>query len=223
MAVDLKPDLAEAYTNRGIAYNNTGDYVRAIEDLNKAIGLSPDLAEAYYNRGNAYYERREFAQSIKDYSKAIELKPQLAEAYYNRGEAWLHLEEWEKAESDLADAKSMGINIITAFDYLYESVADFEQSNGVKLPKNIAAMLTPQVIAMRRGDLQQRIIKLIEQLPADKLQMVIDYLIDLQDEEEWEATHELAGDPEIAKNLERAEADMKAGRLKRWNDVRRDV
>lgn len=40
---------------------------------------------------------------------------------------------------------------------------------------------------------------------------------------EWEATHELASDLEIANSLERAEADVKAGRLKRWSDVRRDV
>ena len=37
----------------------------------------------------------------------------------------------------------MGINLITAFDYLYESVADFEESNSVKLPEDIAVMLTP--------------------------------------------------------------------------------
>ena len=43
----------------------------------------------------------------------------------------------------------MGINLITAFDYRYESVLDFEQCNGVKLPKDITAMLTPQITAMQ--------------------------------------------------------------------------
>ena len=84
-------------------------------------------------------------------------------------------------------------------------------------------MLTPQVIVAGRIDLQQQVVELIEQLSAEKLQAVIDYLTDLQDKEEWEATRELASDPEIAKSLERAEADVRAGRLKRWDDVRRDV
>ena len=221
--IDLNPDSAEAYYNRGFAYNSKGAIDRAIENYNKAIQLNPNYTLAYYNRGNAYYEKQEFAQSITDYNKTLELKPKLAEAYYNRGEAWLHLGEWEKAKSDLASARSMGINIITAFDYLYESVADFEESNDVKLPEDIALMLTPEVITTRRAGLQQQVIELVEQLSAEKLQAVIDYLTDLQDKEEWEATRELAGDPEIAKSLKRAEADVKAGRLKRWADVRRDL
>ena len=214
MAIELKPELAEAYTNRGVAYSNKGEYERAIVDYNKAVGLKPELAEAYYNRGNAHHERREFAQSIKDYNKTIELKPELAEAYYNRGEVWLHLGEWEKAKSDLANARNMGINIITAFDYLYESVADFEQSNGVKVPEDIMEMLTSQVIAAQRADLQQQVIELIEQLSAEKLKMVVDYLADLQDKESWEATHELGNDPEIAKSLETCRSGCESGKAK---------
>ena len=72
------------------------------------------------------------------------------------------------------------------------SVQDFEQKNNVKLPADIAEMLTPQALSIR-------------------------------EDEGWEATRELASDPEIVKSLERADADVKAGRLKRWSDVRRDV
>ena len=76
---------------------------------------------------------------------------------------------------------------------------------------------------MRKADLQQQAATLIEQLSAEKLKSVIDYLNYLQDKEAWEATHELTSDPEIAKSLERAEADVKAGRIKRWSAVRQDV
>ena len=76
---------------------------------------------------------------------------------------------------------------------------------------------------MRKADLKQQAATLIEQLSVEKLKSVIDYLNYLQDKEAWEATHELASDPEIVKSLERAEADVKAGRLKHWDDVRQDV
>ena len=76
---------------------------------------------------------------------------------------------------------------------------------------------------MRKATLQQQAVELIEQLSTEKLKALVDYLNYLQDKEAWEATHELANDPEIVKSLERAEADVKAGRLKRWSDVRRDV
>ena len=76
---------------------------------------------------------------------------------------------------------------------------------------------------MRKADLKQQAATLIEQLSTEKLKSVIDYLNYLQDKEAWEATRELASDPEIVKSLERAEADVKAGRLKLWDDVRQDV
>ena len=89
-------------------------------------------------------KKGDFDHAIEDYTKAIELKPDYAVAYNNRGEAWLHLREWEKAKSDLTTAGDMGADIIVSFHNTYASVPDFEQRNGMKLPADIAAMLTPQ-------------------------------------------------------------------------------
>ena len=76
---------------------------------------------------------------------------------------------------------------------------------------------------MRKAELQRQAVLLIEQLSTEKLKIANDYLAYLQDNEAWEITHELAGNPKIAKSLERAEADVKAGRLKHWSNVRRDL
>ena len=54
---------------------------------------------------------------------------------------------------------------------------------------------------MRKASLQHQAVELIEQLSTEKLKAVIDYLNYLQDKEAWEATHELASNPEITKNL----------------------
>ena len=88
-------------------------------------------------------------------------------------------------------AEERGTDIVASFRDAYPSVEDFEQNHNVKLPEDIAEMLTPQ--------------------PPS-----------ITEDEEREATCELASDPKIVKSLERAEADVKAGRLKRWSDVRRD-
>ena len=53
-AIELKPNLAEAYNNLGAAYSDKGEYDRAVADYTKAIELKPNLAETYNNRGNAY-------------------------------------------------------------------------------------------------------------------------------------------------------------------------
>ena len=92
----------------------------------------------------AYGKQGDFDRAIEDYTQAIQLNPDYAKAYCNRGEAWLHLKEWEKARADLTAARDMGLDIIASFHNEYASVPDFEQKNGVKLPADIAEMLTPQ-------------------------------------------------------------------------------
>ena len=50
-AIELDPNLAEAYNNRGRAYSELGQYEQALTEYNKAIRLNPNNAVAYYNRG----------------------------------------------------------------------------------------------------------------------------------------------------------------------------
>ena len=55
-AIRLDPELAVAYSNRGLAYDELGQMERAVADFDEAIRLDPQLALAYHNRGNAYYK-----------------------------------------------------------------------------------------------------------------------------------------------------------------------
>ena len=151
-AIKLNPNLAEAYYNRGGAYYNKGAVDRAIEDYTKVIELKPDDTEAYNNRGVAYYNKGDFDRAIEDYDTAMQLKPDYGDAYYNRGEARLHLKEWDKARADLIIAKAMEVDIIASFHNDYKNVSDFEGRNGVKLPENIAVMLTSQVTAIKNKE-----------------------------------------------------------------------
>ncbi|MYD62900.1 MAG: tetratricopeptide repeat protein [Gemmatimonadetes bacterium] len=148
-AIELKPDYDQYYYNRGNAYGRKRTYNRALADYKKAIRLNPDSAEVYHERGNMYFIKgavdraiADYNKAIKDYNKAIELKPDSAITYYNRGMCWLHLQNWQGARSDLANAKNRGMNIIAAFRNGYKNVGTFEQQYSIKLPEDIAAMLT---------------------------------------------------------------------------------
>ena len=142
-AIALNPDHAKAYCNRGVAYKKKGELARAIQDYDKAIALKPDAAEAYQNRGMAYVQQNEFALAIQDFNKAIALRPDLAEVYCLRGVTWLFLKKWDKARSDLTTAKEMGMPIAAFFSCMFGSVSNFEQKSHVRLPDDIAEMLTP--------------------------------------------------------------------------------
>ena len=151
-AIELNLNDVNAYNYRGAAYCNIGELDHAIENFNKAIELNLNDSNAYNNRGVAYYKKGDYDCAIRDFNKAIELNSSDANAYYNRGEAWLYLGEWNKARADLTTARNMGIDIIAAFHNDYKNVLDFEGRNGVKLPENIAVMLTSQVTAMENKE-----------------------------------------------------------------------
>ena len=143
-AIELKPDYAEAYRNRGTAYFKKGEPTKAIEDCDSAIKLQPNDVETYRIRGSAYRMRGELDKALRNFNKAIELDPNNAMVYCARSEVWLHLREWEKVKADLTFARNAGVDIIALFHDVYESIEDFEQKNGVQLPKDIAAMLQRQ-------------------------------------------------------------------------------
>ena len=142
----LNPDDAVAYCNLGVAYyrrNNSGDYEQAFANLDKATKLDSGYAQAYNNRGLIVHQARgDYDLAIADYDIAIALDRGHALAYYNRGEAYLHLKRWEEARRDLQTPRDRGIDIIALFNIDYESVAAFKRKTGIKLPADIAEMLT---------------------------------------------------------------------------------
>lgn len=103
-AIRLKPDDADAYDDRGVAYANLGQYQRAIDDFNEAIRLKPDFAKAYNNRGGAYLELGQQQRAIEDFNKAIRLKPDFAMAYQNLGNAYYDLGQYQRAIEDCNEA-----------------------------------------------------------------------------------------------------------------------
>jgi tetratricopeptide (TPR) repeat protein len=81
--VDSK-DLAAAFKSRANAYDDKGQYDRAIEDYDRAIELNPDDAAAFNDRGTSYRGMGQYARAIEDYDQAIRLKPNNAMALNNR-------------------------------------------------------------------------------------------------------------------------------------------
>ena len=57
-AIRLKPDLAEAYNNRGVAKRKLGQYEAAVADYDEAIRLKPDYAHSLQQPGPHETETR---------------------------------------------------------------------------------------------------------------------------------------------------------------------
>jgi len=72
-AVQIKPDQADAYNNRGIVYLKIGQFQLAIKDFNKAAILQPNNPDIYTNRANFYLNHGDIESGCKNAKKACEL------------------------------------------------------------------------------------------------------------------------------------------------------
>ena len=115
-AIELNPNYAAVYNNRGNAYSVKNDFDRAIDDYTKAIQLKPDDASAYNNRGTAHSEKGDFDRAIDDHTKAIQLKPDDADAYYNRGNTYVKKDDYDRAIDDYTKAIQFKPNYASAYN-----------------------------------------------------------------------------------------------------------
>jgi tetratricopeptide (TPR) repeat protein len=107
-AIQLDPDLADAYVERGAIKGVRGQCEAAIQEFNRALGLNPRLPRAYSDRGNCYWNLKNVNQAIQDYTASIALDSTQAEVFATRGMAYGRLGEWPESETDLREAISLG-------------------------------------------------------------------------------------------------------------------
>lgn len=106
-AIDLIPEDAEVYSNRGLAYYKSEAYLKAIEDYDKAILFEPNNADFYIKRGIVYDDLQKYSRAIEDYDKAIALNPEIAYAYGLRGFANYNLNNTSQAKQDIETAAKL--------------------------------------------------------------------------------------------------------------------
>ena len=107
--------LAVAFTNRGHAYRMKGEYARALDDFNQAIGLVPNLAVAFNGRGLTWNAMRNYERAIADYSEAVRLLPTFATALVNRANAQRMAGEREQAMRDYNEAVRLDPTLVFAY------------------------------------------------------------------------------------------------------------
>jgi len=107
-AIQLKPDLAKAYYNRGVAKSQVGLFDEAITDLNQALKYEAN-ALYYYTRGKVKQDKGDLDGALQDYNFAININKDLPEAYYYRASLYFDKGEYTNAIDDLKQAISKKI------------------------------------------------------------------------------------------------------------------
>lgn len=97
-------ELAWAFNNRGLAYEQVRRPERALGDYNTALLLDPNYAVGFNNRGNVLASMGDIEGAVADHTRAIELDPEYAHAFYNRGADFEQLGDLEAAVRDYTRA-----------------------------------------------------------------------------------------------------------------------
>lgn len=110
--INLIPNNAMYYSERGVALHWTGNNDVALADFDKAVDLEPENPYRYSSRAYIKDRLNDPQGAIDDYTKAIELDPEDAIAYNNRGliEEKLGYQERAKKSYQQADELDQGKN-----------------------------------------------------------------------------------------------------------------
>ena len=114
-AIELDPQLAEAYNNRGIVRYELGQFSAAIEDYTAAVRLKSNYADAFLNRGNAYAALEQFQSAENDFRAALKLNDKSAAAHNNLGSLFVFKEMFDSAVDECTRAIRLNPNFADAY------------------------------------------------------------------------------------------------------------
>jgi tetratricopeptide (TPR) repeat protein len=102
--INIAPDMASAWVNRGKGRLKVNDYQKAAIDFEKAVSLDRSDTTAYLNLALARYHLGDLQGCIEVNTELIRLSENSANGYFNRGIAYGKLNEFAKAISDFSNA-----------------------------------------------------------------------------------------------------------------------
>lgn len=104
----LAPDHPQVRRAAGyLAYNLSGDYEKALEELRAALRLQPSLAEGHAAVGYVFRRMGRFDLAAENILKAYELDPLAPRVAVNLGETYLLMRSYPEAEQYLTRASSL--------------------------------------------------------------------------------------------------------------------
>ncbi|MDZ4833545.1 MAG: tetratricopeptide repeat protein [Candidatus Melainabacteria bacterium] len=113
-AVKLRPRNLSVYFYRGLAYDESGDPSKAVnnymESLERAKTVGMDSAELRTNLGNSYMKLNFFNDAIVEYQKAIDIEPASGAAHMQLGRAYLTKGDYQSALKSLRRCDTLGYN-----------------------------------------------------------------------------------------------------------------
>ncbi len=112
-----------SFASRAEIYAATGDTIKALDDLARAIQTDPSNSKFYEGRGQIHYEQKNYALSDADYRKMIELDQGDVMGYMGIGRNANAEQRWDDA--------------LSQFDYVIKLAPDYSSGYSFRADTNI--------------------------------------------------------------------------------------
>lgn len=117
-AIDLKPNYATAWNNKGIVLLHQGDaeddpdekYLQANESFAEAIRINSSYSDAWLNMGAVLNRLGKYEEALKACNESISLNPNASDAWYNKANAFTYMNKFQEATDTLNKGIGLGQN-----------------------------------------------------------------------------------------------------------------
>ncbi len=106
-AINLMPDDATAYYERGVVYYIQAEYEKAFKDMTQVVSIRQDVPGAYYLLGVVNNQLKQYADAVKQFDTYIKAQPDDYLGYAGRASAFVQQEQYQKALTDLNQAMKL--------------------------------------------------------------------------------------------------------------------
>jgi tetratricopeptide (TPR) repeat protein/2-polyprenyl-3-methyl-5-hydroxy-6-metoxy-1,4-benzoquinol methylase len=99
-----KPNHCQALHLQGVIELQVGNFLNAVDLIDKAIQIDPRHQAFHCDRGNALLRLNQYDLAVNSYDEAIRLKADYFDAFVNRGAALTELRQFEAAVASYTEA-----------------------------------------------------------------------------------------------------------------------
>ena len=143
LAINHKPDYAEAYNNLALALLELGRTEDALASYRKAVDVKPDYINAYNNLADALISQGQPEQAVECYNKALAINYDYFQSHNNLGNALMTLGQPKQAVASYHKAISIKPDYFEAHNNLGNAMAELAMPNEAISSYQMALKIKP--------------------------------------------------------------------------------
>lgn len=147
-ALNIYPNLGEAYKIWGNSLQQSGNSAEAIGIYALGLKVQPDMAEIYCNLGSIYAKSKKWQQAIAHYQKSLIIDPQNDTPLRNLAKVWDELGEVEKSSECYIKALEINPKLLDAqnqFNLANNLIEEGKLDSAIAIYKN-CIQLDPKLL-----------------------------------------------------------------------------